>query len=85
MESDVILAHELVQLNIISRVKPPFFPLIVIVCRNRYVPNRSIEPHIEHFLFKFFKWYWGAPLQVTGNAATDQTLVAKLFCKRNRI
>ena len=50
MELDVILAHELLLLDLL--VLPPVTPVISVVRSDGYVPDWSIEPDLEHFGFE---------------------------------
>jgi hypothetical protein len=42
VEIDVILSHELVELNVL-RIEPPLFPIFRVASRNRRIADRSIK------------------------------------------
>ena len=67
VERYVVLAHELVQLNIFL-ILPPLFPLVCVISCYRDVTNRGVKPHIEDFVCKLFDGDWCAPLEVASNA-----------------
>lgn len=74
MEGNVILAHELVQLDVL-RVLPPLLPVIGIVGSNRGVTNRGIEPDIKDLTLPTRERDGGTPLQVTSNATQLEPLL----------
>ena len=84
MERDVIFSHELVKLNVLI-VLPPFLPLIVIICSDRNVADRCIEPHIEHFVGKFLERDWRAPLKVSCDHSFLESTVKEGLCERPRV
>jgi len=74
MEGNVILAHELVQLDILG-VLPPLLPILGISSRDRRVTDRSIKPHIKHLALPTRQGDRGTPLQVTGNTTQLESLL----------
>ena len=53
MEVRVILAHELVEFDVL-RIEPPFLPVAGIVGGDTRVANASIKPDVEHLLGHLF-------------------------------
>ena len=47
VERHVVFGHELEQLHLRGRL-PPALPLGRVVGRDRQVPDRRVEPHVEH-------------------------------------
>ena len=74
VESNVVLAHELVQLDILL-VLPPLFPLVGVSSRDRKVADGSIEPDIEDLMLEFFDGNGRAPLQIASDAPTVESLL----------
>lgn len=74
MEGNVILAHELVQLDIL-RVLPPLLPILGISSCDRRVTDRSIKPDIKHLALPTRQGDRGTPLQVTGNTTQLESLL----------
>ena len=70
VERDVVLAHELVELDILL-VLPPLLPLVGVGGCNRDVTNRGIEPDIEDLLSEFLDRDRRAPLKVASDASTE--------------
>ena len=50
MKGYIVLAHELIELDIL-RISPPELPILCIIGSNRGVTNAGIEPHVEDLLF----------------------------------
>lgn len=74
MEGNIVLGHELVQVNLdifVFRL-PPLSPFLCVPCRYRNVSNRSIEPHIKHFRLETGIRHRNAPFQVTRYATRTQ-------------
>lgn len=70
-----VLAHELVQLNVI-RVLPPLLPLVRVLLGHRDITNRGIKPHVNNLVLELFvlvgvadRWHSDTPLEVTSNRA----------------
>ena len=65
VEGNVILAHELIELDVLW-VLPPEFPIVLdVVSSNGKVANWSIVPDIEDLLFELFKWDSSTPFEVS--------------------
>jgi len=84
VESDVIFSHKLVELNILF-VLPPFLPLIIIICSDRNVADRRIEPHIEHLVGQFLERDWRAPLEVSCDHSFLESSVKEVLSERPRV
>jgi len=74
VEGNVVLAHELVELNILG-VLPPLLPLLGVSCCDRRVADGGIEPDVEDLTLPARKGNRGTPLEVTGNAAQLKALL----------
>lgn len=66
VERHVVLAHELVQLDLV-RVLPPLFPLGGVVGRNRKVSNRRVEPNVKDLLPESVHRHRDTPFEITGD------------------
>ena len=79
MESSVVFAHELVQLDIL-RILPPLLPVFVlssqVVGGDRDVADRSVKPDIEHLVLVIR--HLSAPLQIPGDTSTMETFIQQL-------
>lgn len=84
MEGDVVLTHELVKLNVFG-VLPPLFIFISPGSCYGDIANRSIEPHIEHFVFVLFQWNWYTPFEVSGDASALESLTSETVSKLDGI
>jgi len=84
VESDVVLAHELVQLDVLG-VLPPALPLVHVVGSNGNVADRSIEPHIEDLLAVLLKRNRGSPLEVTRDASALETTLQEVVSEGDSI
>lgn len=75
MEGDVVLAHELVELDVL-RVLPPLVPLLLrVVGRDRQVADGRVEPHVEHLVLVLLDGNGRAPLEVAGDAPALEALL----------
>lgn len=74
MEGSVVLAHELVKLNVLL-VLPPLLVVISlsskVVGSDGDIPNWCIKPDVEDFLFISFLRDGTTPLQVSGDASSN--------------
>lgn len=84
MEGNVVLAHKLVQADVL-RVVPPLLPLIRVVCCDGNVTNASVEPDVQDLLIVASKRNLGAPLQVTGNTSRLEALLQPRICDVNTV
>ncbi|KAH3678915.1 hypothetical protein WICPIJ_008779 [Wickerhamomyces pijperi] len=71
VERNVVLTHELVQLDFFW-VLPPGFPFLGVVGCDGDVPDWSIEPNVKNFVFELLGWNWSPPLQVSGDTTWSQ-------------
>ncbi len=80
VEWDIILSHELEELNIF-RILPPLLPMVGIICCDWDIPYRCIKPNIEHLILEFLYWDGSTPFKVPSNATASQTsLDPRLSC-----
>jgi len=84
VECRVILAHELVKLNVIV-VLPPLFPIIIlstkVACGDRNVTNGCIEPYIEDLVLIALFWHGCTPFKVSCDASTMESISDELVCE----
>lgn len=73
MEGHIVLAHELIEGNIIG-VLPPLLPLVGIVGRDGRIADASIKPHVNHLLLVARQGNRHTPLQISGDTAGFQAL-----------
>lgn len=81
MEWNIIFAHELIHINVMISLFPPFLISWISLTGNTDVTNRSIKPDIEHFVLILFQWYWCPPFQVSSDTPLLQSLLQP--CIRN--
>ena len=74
MESDVVFAHELIELHVLL-ILPPLFPLISVISRNRDVANRCVEPDIENLVRELIERDRCSPFEITCNASAMKTFI----------
>ena len=74
MESDIVLAHELIQLDVVL-VLPPLLPEVCVGRRDRNIADRSIEPDIEDLVGELVDGDFGAPLEIASDASAEQALL----------
>ena len=84
MESDVVLAHELVELDVVV-VLPPLLPLISVGSCDGKVTDRGIEPNVEDLVGEFLDGNWGAPLEISGDASSEKTLLQHDLSESDRV
>ena len=75
MERDVVLAHELIELDISLLVLPPLFPEVSVGRRDRDIADRCIEPDIEDLVCELVDGDFGAPLEIASDAPAEQALL----------
>lgn len=76
VESDIILANELIQLHVGIACLPPALPLRQLCGCDADVANGRIKPHVEDLLLVAGNGDGGTPLQIAGDAALAQTVTA---------
>ena len=74
MERYVVLAHELVQLDILG-VLPPLLPILGVSGSDGGVTNGGIEPDIEDLVLPARQRHRGTPFEVTGDATQLEALL----------
>ena len=74
MESDIVFAHELIELHILL-ILPPLSPLISVISSDRDVANRCIEPDIENLVRELIERDRCSPFEITCNAASMKTFI----------
>ncbi|KAI5297226.1 hypothetical protein KEM55_004994, partial [Ascosphaera atra] len=74
VERNVILAQELIKLNIL-RVPPPLLPFRGIVGGDGWITDTGFKPHVEDFVIEALERNRHTPLHITGNAAILQALL----------
>lgn len=73
MEGHIVLAHELIEGNIIG-VLPPLLPLVGIVGRDGRIADAGIKPHVNDLLLVARQGNRHTPLQISGDTAGFQAL-----------
>jgi hypothetical protein len=79
VEGNVVLAHELVQADVLGIV-PPLLPLICVVCGDRNVTDAGVEPDVQHLLVITVQRDLCAPLQVTSDTSGLETFLQPRVC-----
>jgi hypothetical protein len=79
VEGNVILAHELVQADVLG-VVPPLLPLICVVCSDGDVTNAGVEPDVQDLLVVTGQRNLCAPLQVAGDTSGLETFLQPRVC-----
>jgi hypothetical protein len=79
MERNIVLAHELIQLDVLG-VLPPFLPLLGVSGCNRRVANRSIKPDVKDLALPAFERDRSTPRQVASDATRLETFLEPRLC-----
>ncbi|KAI3479573.1 hypothetical protein L1887_58385 [Cichorium endivia] len=67
VEAHVVLAHELVELDVV-RVLPPLLPLVGVVCGDARVADGRVEPHVQHLVLHALDGDGHTPLEVRASS-----------------
>lgn len=84
VERNIVFTHELIEFDIV-RILPPLLPLLGVASCNAGVSNRSIEPDIEHLVFKTRHRNRSTPFKITGNATRTQSFLQPRLGDMNTI
>ena len=82
MERDIVLTHELVELDVLL-VLPPLFPLVSVGSCDGDVTNWRVKPNVENLVLKFLKRDSSSPFEITSDATTKETLLKHRVSEAN--
>ena len=83
MERDIILAHELIKLDVLRVLPPLLIVLLEQVGSYGDVPDGCIEPHIKNFFL--LSRDWDTPFEISGDTLWLQPLLEPRLSDRSRV